>query len=75
MLSTSELSTIIRQFCFIERDELETAGRLSDKGWRDFQADPHGQFVKLSDRHKSVVTASINRRLAATQRHHLIAAE
>ena len=65
MLTASELKTIIRQFCFIERDEIETAGRLSDKQWRDFQADPHGAFMKLTDRQQAVVTNSINNRLAS----------
>lgn len=68
MLSTTDIRTILAHICCIERDEIEAGGTLSDKRWRDFQADPHGTFMKLSDQQQAIVARSINRRLAYSQR-------
>lgn len=63
-LTSSNLRTIIAQLCFVEREDIEKAGPISDKRWRDFQADPHGTFMKLNDAQQDAVTETVNVRLA-----------
>ncbi|AUX76373.1 hypothetical protein [Sinorhizobium fredii] len=63
-LTSSNMRTIIAELCCIDRHEIEVAGPLSEKRWRDFQQDPHGTFMKLNDEQQDAVTAIVNRRLA-----------
>ena len=65
MITSSHMRTIIAEICHIERDQIEAAGPISDRRWRDFQADPHGTFMKLNDRQQDAVTAAVNRRIGA----------
>lgn len=63
-LTASNLRTIIKQFVFVEREDIEKGGPISDKRWRDWQADPHGMFMKLNDDQQDAVTETVNQRLA-----------
>lgn len=63
MLTASNMRTIMTEICNIDRDEIEAAGALTEKKWRDFQADPHGTFLKLNDDQQDAVTAIVNARI------------
>lgn len=67
-LTSSQIRTVIKQLCIVERTDIEIAGEITDKRWRDFQADPHGTFLKLSDRQQNAVAEIINRRIETSAR-------
>ena len=67
-LTSSQIRTIISQLCFVEREDIERGGPISDKRWRDWQADPHGMFMKLNDLQQDAVTETVNRRIETTAR-------
>ncbi|KQU96813.1 hypothetical protein ASD00_18380 [Ensifer sp. Root31] len=64
MLTSSNMRTIIAAIGCVEREEIEVAGEMSDKRWRDFQTDPHRTFMKLNDEQQAAVTEIVNRRIA-----------
>ncbi|ASY64444.1 hypothetical protein SJ05684_c30200 [Sinorhizobium sojae CCBAU 05684] len=67
MITSSNMRAIMSAICSVDRHQIEAAGPISDKRWRDFQADPHGTFMKLNDRQQDAVTAAINRRISESR--------
>jgi hypothetical protein len=63
MLTTSSMRAIMTAICGIDRHHIEAAGPITEKKWRDFQADPHGMFLKLSTPQQDAVTAIVNARI------------
>lgn len=65
MFTDADLRNLFAIVCEVEREDIEAAGPITDKRWRDFQADPHGTFMRLSTDQQKAVADSVNRRMPA----------